>query len=62
MNRRLLVSLNGQQLGWLSDENNIWAFQYSPEWLDSAACFALSPSLPLGPEKRLDGATERPVQ
>lgn len=32
MNRRLKVLINGQQLGSLTDENNIWAFQYSPDW------------------------------
>lgn len=60
--RSLQVQINGQLVGSLIDQNNVWGFQYAESWLQQPKPFALSPALPLGPELLLDGATLRPVQ
>lgn len=60
--RQLQVQINGQLVGSLFDQNNVWGFQYAESWLQQPRPFALSPALPLGPELLLDGATLRPVQ
>ena len=60
--RQLQVQINGQLIGSLFDQNNVWGFQYAESWLQQPKPFALSPALPLGPEVLLDGATVRPVQ
>jgi serine/threonine-protein kinase HipA len=62
MTQRLEVFINSERVGTLFDEHNIWAFQYSPEWLGSAHRFPLSPALPLGPNLLQDGGTHRPTQ
>lgn len=60
--RSLAVLINGEWMGDLTDQNNLWGFQYAASWLSRRHPYPLSPSLPLGPEPLLDGATVRPVQ
>lgn len=60
--RQLMLHINHQAVGRLSEEGNVWAFQYDPSWLDLESAFPLSPHLPLQAEQLLDGATHRPVQ
>ncbi|MES2941853.1 MAG: HipA domain-containing protein [Pseudomonadota bacterium] len=60
--RSLQVLINGELVGTLVDENNAWGFQYAESWCQAPESFALSPALPLGTEKQLDGGTQRPVQ
>lgn len=60
--RTLAVLINGEWMGDLTDQNNLWGFQYAASWLSRRHPYPLSPSLPLGPEPLLDGATVRPVQ
>jgi serine/threonine-protein kinase HipA len=62
MKRSLNVWINEHFVGVLSDENNIWSFQYAQEWLDFAESFDLSPTLPQTHELIQDGSSTRPVQ
>ena len=62
MKRCLNVWINEHLVGVLSDENNIWSFQYAQEWLDFAESFDLSPTLPQTHELIQDGSSTRPVQ
>src|SRR3954469_15452341 len=60
--RALEVSANGEIVGYLEEENDLWSFSYAPQWLASPDGFDLSPALARGERKHVDGATERPVQ
>lgn len=60
--RTLVASIDGQRIGTLHENQNLWAFEYAPSWLDAPARFALSPHLPLQAALLRDGATTRPVQ
>jgi len=60
--RSLNVSSNGHPVGVLRDENNIWQFQYDPQWVSDRSAFDLSPHLKRTDAPIIDGATERPVQ
>lgn len=58
----LIATINGNQVGNLRDEANIWSFEYAPEWTISPAAFDLAPNLPRKGGKIIDGGTTRPVQ
>lgn len=60
--RKLLAQVDGQDIGTLHEDQNLWAFEYADAWLTKVDRFALSPNLPLAPGLQRDGATERPVQ
>jgi serine/threonine-protein kinase HipA len=60
--RELFASVNQTEVGVLRDENNIWSFEYRPEWSHSPTGFDLAPSLPRKTGKIIDGSTTRPVQ
>lgn len=60
--RRLQASIDGSIVGTLSENAGLWIFTYAPDWLASAARFALSPALPLQAEAIVDGGSDRPVQ
>jgi serine/threonine-protein kinase HipA len=60
--RLLLASIDGLAIGTLRENQNLWAFDYAQSWRDNAACFPLSPHLPLQASALEDGATTRPVQ
>ncbi|CAB3761723.1 Serine/threonine-protein kinase toxin HipA [Paraburkholderia humisilvae] len=60
--RLLFASLDGQAIGTLHENQNLWAFTYAKSWCDSAASFPLSPHLPLQNAALHDGASTRPVQ
>lgn len=62
MKRTLNVWINELLVGVLTDENNIWSFQYNQEWLDYNNGFDLSPTLPRTKDLILDGSSTRPVQ
>lgn len=57
MTRSLNVWCNLEQVGTLSEENDIWTFEYSSDW----SGFELSPDLPSG-KKIIDGSSYRSVQ
>lgn len=60
--RQLQVWLNGQPVGLLSEQDNLWQLTYAPEWLGSATSFDLSPQLPRSAGDIRDGGSQRPVQ
>jgi len=60
--RQLDVTVNGQLVGHLRENNDLWEFEYSPEWATSTRGFDLSPELPCAQAVHTDGASKRPVQ
>lgn len=58
--RELVATINGDPVGRLREQNNLWAFEYEPSWI--AHGFDLSPHLPRANGTIIDGATSRPVQ
>ncbi|WP_445767143.1 HipA domain-containing protein [Rheinheimera sp.] len=62
MSRALDVFVDTSLAGQLTEENNIWSFQYHPTWLASGQAHPLSPALPMTADKLIDGASTRPVQ
>lgn len=59
---RLNLWINGEQVGVLEEQNNIWALRYTPEWLASPDGFDLSSALPRERGEIVDGGSDRPVQ
>jgi serine/threonine-protein kinase HipA len=60
--RELEVTINEQSIGSLKESDDLWAFEYSPQWAASADSFDLSPALPRAERLHKDGASNRPVQ
>jgi len=60
--RRLEVLVNDALVGYLREENDLWQFEYAPQWIASAQGFDLSPALPRVAGTHADGASNRPVQ
>ncbi|MFT5715935.1 MAG: serine/threonine-protein kinase HipA [Oleiphilaceae bacterium] len=62
MTRTLNVFIDKTLVGKLTDDNNIWSFEYASTWLTSAKSFPISPSIPLNTGKQTDGSSSRPIQ
>ncbi len=60
--RKLNVYINADQVGVLSEENDIWAFTYTPGWLNNPQGFPLSRYIVLAEQKQTDGSTRRHIQ
>lgn len=60
--RALQVLVNGHVVGMLREENDLWQFEYTPDWRGDPAGFDLSPALPRDRQLHADGASSRPVQ
>jgi len=60
--RQLQVSINGQLVGHLRENNDLWAFEYTNDWASSSTAFNLSPTLTRQSLMHVDGASDRPVQ
>lgn len=60
--RQLDLWLGRQRIGVLSEQGNVWTFEYDAEWLNAADGFDLSPQLPRQAEPHVDGGSLRPVQ
>jgi serine/threonine-protein kinase HipA len=60
--RELTVTVNDQSVGHLKEVDDLWTFEYSSEWMDSARGFNLSPTLSRTERVHRDGASNRPVQ
>lgn len=60
--RRLSVYLNDIAIGMLSEEDDIWSFEYVPDWTSSPTAFDLSPALSRHKLRHVDGASNRAVQ
>jgi serine/threonine-protein kinase HipA len=64
MEQRVLeVLLDGQRrVGVLHENNDVWRFDYDPDWAQDPDGFDLAPGLPRSTLSYLDGGTDRPVQ
>ncbi len=60
--RTLIAFLNHQRIGTLGEGNDLWNFQYDPQWAATPDSFDLSPALPRSTPLHQDGGTDRPVQ
>ncbi len=60
--RRLLVGMNDDVIGMLSENNDVWSFDYEAAWAKSAGSFDLSPELPRAQLSHVDGSSKRTVQ
>lgn len=60
--RTLVVYSGRTEVGRLEEGDDIWAFEYSSAWQESGQSFDLSPALPRGKARHVDGSTHRPVQ
>ncbi|PAJ71824.1 hypothetical protein CJF42_24615 [Pseudoalteromonas sp. NBT06-2] len=60
--RKLNVYANDSLMGILSEEENIWTFQYEHYWINQRGAYALCPNIPLNEDKQIDGSTKRPIQ
>lgn len=60
--RTLQARDDERNVGELRDENGIWSFVYSPDWVRAADGYALSPALPRQLEPIVDSSSMRPVQ
>lgn len=56
--RALSVWCNADPVGTLREQNNLWTFEYDPDW----SGFDLAPGLRRSEGTIVDGATSRPVQ
>jgi serine/threonine-protein kinase HipA len=62
MRRTLNVFIDKTLVGELSEENNIWSFEYISTWVHDLASYPISPSIPLITGKQTDGSSTRPIQ
>jgi serine/threonine-protein kinase HipA len=60
--RSLTVYSNERLVGWLSALNDIWQFEYAPEWVKWEHSWDISPPIPRAAGTVVDGSTRRPVQ
>lgn len=58
--RLLDVFLNGDRVGQLREQRDVWAFQYDPAWL-APPRMPLCNKLPLQPDWQIDTPTQRPA-
>ena len=62
MTRSLHVYIDQRRIGTLQEGDNLWAFEYDPQWAQAADSFDLSPALARSALRHEDGGTTRPVQ
>jgi serine/threonine-protein kinase HipA len=60
--RSLHVWIDQRRIGTLEEGNNLWAFEYDPQWAQAKDSFDLSPALARSTLRHEDGGTARPVQ
>ena len=60
--RRLDVYIDRRPVGALHEGEDLWRFEYDPQWAASPAGFDLAPGLPRAQGMHVDGGTIRPVQ
>jgi serine/threonine-protein kinase HipA len=60
--RSLNVYIDRRQVGALHEGDDIWRFEYEPQWADAPNSFDLAPGLPRTRGTHVDGSTIRPVQ
>jgi serine/threonine-protein kinase HipA len=54
--------IDRRRVGALHEGDDIWRFEYDPQWADSPNSFDLAPGLPRTPGMHIDGSTLRRVQ
>lgn len=62
MMRALDVWSNGTRVGSLTDQDDIWVFEYAVDWITREDSFDLSPALARATGRIVDGSSVRPVQ
>ena len=60
--RTLEAFLNEQRVGTLSEGEDLWRFEYDPQWANASDAYDLSPRLARSELVHADGGTDRPVQ
>ena len=60
--RTLTAYFNARRVGLLSEGNDLWHFEYDPQWAQAADSFNLSPRLNRAQQTHQDGGSDRPVQ
>jgi serine/threonine-protein kinase HipA len=60
--RTLAVYLNDRRVGTLGETNDLWRFDYDPQWAAAPDSFDLAPGLKRSQLKHEDGSSDRPVQ
>lgn len=60
--RTLKVCSNDRLVGWLAEVNDIWRFEYAPQWVKWEHAWDISPPIPRAAGQIVDGSTLRPVQ
>lgn len=62
MTRALDVFAGNHRVGQLREQDDVWEFEYTPEWQASGEAFDLSPALSRNSSLHRDGSSQRPVQ
>ena len=62
MSRSLIVWVNNNIIGQITEDNDIWSFSYEDSWSDNEECFSLSPAINVMQGNITDGSANRPVQ
>ncbi len=62
MMRRLRLIINDTHVASLTDQNGIWALEYTNKWIESPTSYDLCPDLSRSAGKIMDGSSVRPVQ
>ena len=60
--RTLEAFLNERRVGTLSEGDDLWRFEYDPQWASAAEAYDLSPCLSRSQLLHADGGSHRPVQ
>ena len=60
--RELQVYINEDQIGTLYENDDIWSFQYNPDWLARSDNYALCSNIPLSNTRQIDGSSKRYIQ
>jgi serine/threonine-protein kinase HipA len=60
--RTLDAFINEQRVGTLSEGEDLWRFEYDPQWASASDAYDLSPRLARSELVHTDGGTDRPVQ
>lgn len=60
--RSLVVYAGSRQVGQLHEGDDLWRFEYGPDWAQAPDGFDLAPGLPRKVREHVDGGTFRPVQ
>ncbi|MEI6896838.1 MAG: HipA domain-containing protein [Psychromonas sp.] len=60
--RELQVYINDSIIGKLTENEDIWSFQYDQNWLERSDCYALCSNIPVSHAVHIDGSSKRYIQ